>query len=197
MKRLGLCSAAVAVLAALITTSAFAKGASEAKITGPGFGGGLTLSGDGEMGGGQLTQLAEAAGFFPSVFVTSPNPMLRVRPQGALGPRYAITYTMPGPSGVDELRQDLYPYAEPSPVTYMAPGQSFFGTGKTVGGWYVASRTLKDDLVAVGLPKTPPVGGGGSEIPWTALGVVVAAVTALLVLGVAVLRSRRPGPATA
>ncbi len=123
--------------------------------------------------------------------------MLRMRPQGALGPRYVITYAMPGPSGVDELRQDLYPYAEPSPVTYMAPGQSFFGTGKTVGGWYVASTTLKDDLVALGLPKTAPVRGGGSEIPWTALGVVVAAVTALLVLGLAVLRSRRPGPATA
>lgn len=198
MKRLVLFSAAVALLAALVTTSAFAKGASEAKIAGPGVGSGITLAGEGQVGGEQLMQLAEAAGFFPAVFVTSPNPMLTVRPQGKLGPRYTITYTMPGPSGVDELRQDLYPYAEPSPVAYMEPGQRFFGTEETVGGWYVASTTLKDDLVAVGLPKTPPVTGGGSEIPWTAVGAVAAIVAALLVLGVAVLRSRRrPGPATA
>ena len=99
----------------LVATSALAKGASEARITGPGLGNGITLPGEGQVGGGQLAQLAEAAGFFPSVFVTDPNPMLSTRPQGALGPRYTITYVMPGPSGVDELRQDLYPYAQPSP----------------------------------------------------------------------------------
>jgi len=122
--------------------------------------------------------------------------MLSTRPQGALGPRYTITYAMPGPSGVDELRQDLYPYAKPSPVTYLEPGQGFFGTERTVGGWYVASATLKDELVAAGLPETPTIDGGGYEVPWTAVGALAAAVAALVVVGVAVLRSRR-GPATA
>jgi hypothetical protein len=195
MKRLVLFSAAVALAAALVATSALAKGASEAKITGPALGNGITLAGEGQVGGVQLMQLAEAAGFFPAVFVTDPNPMLSTRPQGALGPRYTITYAMPGPSGVDELRQDLYPYAKPSPVTYAEPGQRF-GTEKTVGGWYVASAALKDDLVAAGLPETPTINGGGYEVPWTAVGAVAAAVAALVVVGVAVLRSRRR-PATA
>lgn len=201
MKRLALFSAAVALLAAFVTTSALAKGASEATITGPGLGKGITLKGEGQVGGGQLMQLAEAAGFFPAVFVTSPNPMLTVRPQGVLGPRYTISYEMPGPSGVDELRQDLYPYAEQSPVAYTRPGQRFFGTEETVGGWYVASTSLKDELVAVGLPETSPVGGSGDEIrwtEWTAMSAAAAAVAALVIVGVAVLRRRRrPDPAAA
>ena len=191
MKRLVLVSAGVALLGALTTTSALAKGASDAKITGPGLGSGITLAGEGQVGGGQLMQLAEAAGFFPAVFATSPNPMLTVRPQGELGPRYTITYTMPGPSGMDELRQDLYPYAEPGPVAYTEPGQRFFGTEETVGGWYVASSVLKDSLVAAGLPDTPPVGGSGSQVPWTIVGFVAAVVAALVAGVVAVLRGRR------
>jgi hypothetical protein len=57
---------------------------------------------------------------------------------------------------------------------------------------------LKDDLVAAGLPETPTIDGGGHEVPWTAVGAVAAALAALVVVGVAVLRNRRrPGPATA
>jgi hypothetical protein len=198
MKRLLLFSEAVALAAALAAPPALAKGASQAKITGPALGSGITLVGEGKVGGGQLMQLAEAAGFFPAVFVTYPNPMRSTRPQGTLGLRYTITYAMPGPNGVDELRQDLYPYAKPSPVTHMKPGQRFFGTEKTVGGWYVASTTLRDDLVAAGLPETPTIKGGGNEFPWTAVGGVATALAALVVVGIAVLRSRRrPGPATA
>lgn len=198
MKRLVLVSAGVALLGALTTTSALAKGASEAKITGPGLGSGITLAGEGQVGGGQLMQLAEAAGFFPAVFATSPNPMSSARPQSELGPRYTITYTMPGPSGMYELRQDLYPYAQPSPVTRMESGQRYFGTERTVGGWYVASTTLKDSLVAAGLPDTPPVGGSGSQVPWTIVGLVAAVVAALAAGVVAVLRGRRRlGPAIA
>jgi hypothetical protein len=196
MKHLLLFSTAAALAAALVATAALAKGASQAKITGPALGNGITLAGEGQVGGAQLMELAETAGFFPAVFVTDPNPMLSTRPQGALGPRYTITYAMPGPGGVDELRQDLYPYAKPSPVTYLEPGQRFFGTEKTVGGWYVASATLKDELVAAGLPETPTINGGGHEVPWTAVGALAAAVAALVVVGVAVLRSRRR-PATA
>ena len=82
------------------------------------------------------------------------------RPAGDLGPRYTITYTMPGPNGDNELRQDVYPYAKPSPVTHTQAGQRYFGSQRTVGGWYVATSTLKDELVAVGLPASPPGGEG-------------------------------------
>ena len=198
MKRLVLFSSAAALLATLVTTSALAKGASEATIVGPGLDSEITLKGEGQMGGLQLMQIAEDAGFFPSVFVTTPNPMLSERPQGELGPRYTITYAMPGPSGVDELRQDLYPYAQPSPLARMQAGQRYFGTEKTVGGWYVAGTRLKDDLVAAGLPRTSPVHGGGSGFPWAILGVAMTITAGLAAATMAVLRARRrPGPAIA
>lgn len=198
MKRLVLLSSAAALLAALVTTPALAKGASQATITGPGLDGDITLQGEGQTGGAQLMQIAEDAGFFPSVFVTTPNPMLAKRPQGELGPRYTITYAMPGPSGVDELRQDLYPYAQPSPVTRTQAGQRYFGTEKTVGGWFVAATTLKDDLVAVGLPRTSPGDGGGSDFPWVIVGVALTIAACLAVASIAVVRTRRrSGPALA
>jgi hypothetical protein len=194
MKRLVSVVAAVAVLTALVATSALAKGASEAMITGPGLGGGINLAGEGQAGGGALMQIAEDAGFFPSVFATTPDPMLAKRPAGALGPRYTITYTMPGPNGVtNQLVQELYPYAEPTPVTYMPPGQSYFGTEKTVGGWYVASTTLTDELVSAGLPQSAPA-TGGSGIPWTSIQVAAAAVVVLLAALVAILVARRRWP---
>ena len=113
-----------------------------------------------------------------------PEPMLRTQPRGDLGPRYTVTYVMRGPNGeVARLTQDLYPYAKlrPAPsiapgqtVTYAAPDQRTFGTEKTRGGWYIATPYLRDNLVAAGLPATPPRAGGGSEVPWTLLGTLTA-----------------------
>ena len=194
MKRLVSVVVAVAVLAALVATSALAKGASEAIITGPGLGDGINLAGEGDAGGGALMQIAEDAGFFPSVFATTPNPMLSKRPAGELGPSYTIRYTMPGPNGVtNELVQDLYPYAHPTPITYMASGQRYFGTEKVVGGWFVASTTLTDELVTAGLPESAPT-TGGSGIPWTSIEVAAAAIVALLAALGAVLVARRRWP---
>src|SRR4026207_1930888 len=92
--------AVAAALAVVFTaTSALAKGASEATITGPGLGDGITLAGEGQPGGVQLMQLAEAAGFFPALFAPTPNPLQTPRPTGELGPRYTIAYQLPGPDG--------------------------------------------------------------------------------------------------
>jgi hypothetical protein len=193
MNRRALLSTILGVVVLLAPTAALAKGASEATITGPGLGDGIRLAGEGDPGGGALMQIAEDSGFFPAVFPTTPNPMLSERPDGELGPRYTIVYVMPGPSGVvDEIRQDVYPYATPSVVSYTKPGQPYFGTERTVGGWYVAGPTLKDDLVAAGLRATaPPVAdGAGREIPWEAFG-VLALLVALAGLGLVVVRSRR------
>ena len=192
MIRRALLSTILGVVALLAPTAALAKGASEATITGPGLGDGIRLAGEGDPGGGALMQIAEDSGFFPAGFLTTPNPMLSERPDGELGPRYTIVYVMPGPSGVDEIRQDVYPYATPSLVSYTKPGQPYFGTERTVGGWYVAGPTLKDDLVAVGLRATaPPVADdAGREIPWEAFG-VLALLVALAGLGFVVVRSRR------
>jgi hypothetical protein len=197
MKRLVLAAVASALAALLVPASSLAKGASEATIAGPGLGDGITLAGESSPDGGTLMRLAESAGFFPAVFYTNPNPMLSRRPNGRLGPRYRITYTMPGPSGnVSKLTQDLYPYATPRPLSYLKPGQSFFGGQKTVGGWFVATARLKHQLVAVGLPKNPPA-VGGFDPPWLLLaaGAALAAVAAAAV-GLVRLR-RRPHPVTA
>ncbi len=192
----------VVMLAATVLPSAApGKGASEATIVGPGLEAPIALRGSGEPGSGaQLGEIAEASGFFAAVFPQTPDPMLARRPAGVLGPRYTITYTMPGPDNVaDELVQHVYPYAQPHPVTYVQPGQRFWTTERTRGGWYVASySSLKDQLVAAGLPATAPradLGGGG--FPW----LLATLATVVTVVGLALLGllygKRRPRPAPA
>jgi hypothetical protein len=145
----------VAVLAGLtFAAAAQAKGPIAGTIDGPGTGGGISLGGDGEPGSGApLGNLSDQAGLFPAAFGQTPDPMLAGRPAGDLGPRYTITYRLPGPNGDESLiRQDLYPYAAGGPVTYTRPGQPFFGTETTRGGWYRGAAALKETLVDAGLP---------------------------------------------
>jgi hypothetical protein len=199
MKRLVLVPLAVALIAAVAPAAGLAKGASEAEITGPGLDEPISLAGEGQPGGEQLMELAQAAGFFPAVFTQSPDPMLDERPAGVLGPKYTITYVMPGPNNeLDELVQDIYPYAEPNVVSYTEPGQRFWSTEQTRGGWFVATPLVKDELVALGLPETPPaLGPEGTEFPWALVGVLAAAGAALGLAALAVFFiRRRPRPAT-
>ena len=87
--------------AALLPGAALGKGASEATIVGPGVDGPITLAGVSSRGqpGGDLqllARIADESGFFSAVFSPTPDPMLDERPGGALGPKYTITYAMPG-----------------------------------------------------------------------------------------------------
>src|SRR5215216_7351961 len=184
MKKVALIPLAMMLLSALCPAVALGKGASKAEITGPGLDNPILLAGEGQVGGKRLMHIAEAAGFFAVTFGQSPDPMLDSRPAGSLGPRYRITYLMPGPNNeLDEIRQDLYPYAEPTPVSYTPPKQPFFGTEQTRGGWYVASTSfLKDALVQAGLSENAPTGGTGSTFPWM-VAVPLAAVGGMLLLG--------------
>ena len=177
----------------IVAPAALGKGASEATITGPGLGEPITLSGEGQAGGEQLMQLAEDSGFFPAVFSREPDPILDARPEGTLGPKYLVEYVMPGPNNeVDTLVQELYPYAAPSPVTFVEPGQPFWTTEATRGGWFVASAALKDQLVAAGLPETAPTGdAAASDSPWTVLGPGLVLVVIAALGGIAVLVTRR------
>jgi hypothetical protein len=188
MKRSLLVLAAVALA---LPASALAKGASEATIQGPGLGKGLTLRGDGESNGTKLGNLAMKAGFFPAAFGQQPDPMLRTRPKGELGPRYTITWVMPGPNNdVSRLQQEFYPYAKPYAVTYMKPGQSFFDSMRTHGGWFV-SPTLRATLISAGLPRAASTATSGRD--WTNPS-LAAIPGALLLLGagaVVVLRRRQ------
>ena len=179
--------AIVAALAALVATApAAAKGPSTASLTGPGLDHALPIKGEGESGPGTpLGSLVELGGFFPQVFLQVPDPTKRTQPARDLGPRYRITYRVPGPHGTSTLVQDVYPYAK-TPVTYMSPDQRFWGFNHTHGGWFVAGPGLKVTLVAAGLPESPPAGGDGS-FPWAWTLAGAGAVVVLLVL---VLRRR-------
>jgi hypothetical protein len=187
---------ALAIAALALPASALGKGPSGASIDGPGSGGGITFSGS-ESGGTPLGDLTQQAGFFPAVFRQEPDPMLQSRPEGDLGPKYTITYTVPGPNNeVWKIRQDVYPYASPAPVTYMEPGQQVFETEGTRGGWYQADPALKQTLVDAGLPRTVSTSASGSfDFPTALIGLLTAFL--LVAMATALLIRRRTRPAAA
>jgi hypothetical protein len=162
MKRRSLALALPIALALLIPATAGAKGPSEATITGPGLSSPIRFSGDEGNYSQAFGNLIELGGFFPQTFGQSPDPLRRSRPSTSLGPRYEVAYVVPGPT-TDTLRQALYPYAYSGPVTYMKPGQKFWGTQYTHGGWLRASAGLKSMLVEAGLPRTAPESRHGSS----------------------------------
>jgi hypothetical protein len=185
----------VAVLGGLtVAVTAQAKGPIAGTIDGPGTGDGISLGSAVDLG-----RFAQDAGFFAALFPPTPDPMLDDRPKGDLGPRYSVTYRLPGPNGMeDEIQQDLFPYAKHGPVLYTAPGQRFFETRETRGGWFQASPALRDRLVAAGLPATAPSGsssGDGASLGDFWLPAALAFALGLMGLA-AVLARRRPRSAT-
>ena len=204
MKRLSIATIAATLCVALLPAGAVAKGPLEASLDGPGLDRPIRFGGWGEHalepGGAPLMEFAEAAGFFPAAFGQSSDSMLETKPKGELGPRYTATYDLGrGPDGdKDFVVQDVYPYAKPNPVTYVAPGQRFYGGMETRGGWFVAlsptAPPLDDVLVAAGLPKTPPVGTDGPRLPSTIVSVVAA--LALGTVAALLVRRRQPTAAT-
>jgi hypothetical protein len=192
VKKLASISSALVALAVLLPAAALAKGASEATITGPGLDRPVTLPGEGQPGGEQLMELAQEAGFFSAVFRQTPDPMLDSRPSGALGPQYTVRYEMPGPNNeLDVLVQEVYPFAQPSPVTFTEPGQRFWTTEETRGGWFVASDVLRTSLVGAGIPETAPRDTDGGDSGWPVVGVLAAVVAAIAAALALVTRWRR------
>lgn len=189
MRRILLLATAGALAALVATAPAAAKGPSTASLTGPGLDHAIPVKGYGEGGPGtSLGSLVELGGFFPQVFQQIPDSTTRTRPTGDLGPRYRIEYRVPGPNGHNsKLVQDVYPYAK-TPVTYVSPGQRFWGSSHTHGGWFVAGPGLKAALVAAGLPESPPPAASGGSFPWAW---TLAGVLAVMVLLALVLRRRR------
>jgi hypothetical protein len=197
--------AAVALAALSITSTALAKGASQATINGPGLAATIVLKSDNggdPTSGSKLGALAERTGFFPAVFGQAPDPMLRERPRGTtLGPKYTAEFVMPGPNNQSsKIRQDLYPFAKPYVLSYTKPGQRFWNGQRTHGGWFQAPVAMRTVLIGAGLPSQPPASTSGGDtdwLRWVAIAITIAAGLALLaVLSLVALR-RRPGPAPA
>lgn len=144
---------AAAVVALVVPALAAAKGPVSASISGEGLDRSLQIKGDGEAVGTQLGTLAMRSGFFAQMFGQTPDPTLRTRPQGTLGPRYTVVYVVPGPDGIkSRVVQRVYPFAKPVPLTYMRPGQPFWQSDRTYGGWFRAGVALKRMLLRAGVP---------------------------------------------
>ena len=148
---------AAALVALALPALAAAKGPVSASISGPALERTLAIRGDGEGPGTALGTLADASGYFAQMFGQSPDPTLATRPSGRLGLRYRVVYVVPGPNNVrSRVVQYIYPYAKPVALTYMKPGQAFWDSERTHGGWYRASAGLKKVLIRAGLPAKAP-----------------------------------------
>jgi hypothetical protein len=179
-------SIAVAAIAALVVPAlAAAKGPTAVSISGDGLTKTVKVLYDGS-GGSPGDALTQAAGFFPSAFGQSPDPMLHRRPAGPLGPRYKVVWRVPG-GAIYRLKQDLYPYARGGAVAYMKPGQPIFDM-TTRGGWY-RNPELKRTLVRLGLPAQAPA--ASSTGPNYALLTGIGIPGALVAAGVALVLQRR------
>jgi hypothetical protein len=143
-------AAAASVAVALsVASGASAKGPESASLTGPGLNQrSLTFAGNGEMGQGTpLGALVDASGFFAQMYGQTPDPTLKTRPPGTLGPHYRLTYVVPGPNGIrSRVVQDVYPFAKPMPLTYMRSTQHYWGNRLAHGGWFRSTAALRQAL---------------------------------------------------
>ena len=162
-------AAGMSAAAALsLATPALAKGPSQASITGPGLVRPIVVSGEGEPGQqGVLAMLAGQTGLFTALFgadITgipqTPTSLRPPPPKATLGPRYTVSYTVPGvtPQPGEQfgrIVQDLYPDAAGGPVIYTPPGQGGFGQSLQVTGWLRARPQLTRTLAQLGVPLRP------------------------------------------
>jgi hypothetical protein len=219
---------AIAVTAAA-ATPAFAKGATRASITGPGLARPVTVSAQGEALPGQgdpLSHLAEQTGLFTVLFGAGsgtpdePSPLRTPPAAASLGPRYTLTYTVPGltpePGQTDgQIRQYLYPRAAGGPVIYTLPGQQGFGQPLQATGWLRGTPQLTAILTRLGVPASaslPSAPGSAASVPaapapaaapkpddtsapaW--LIATIASAVAIAIAGTALWLRRRSRPAT-
>jgi hypothetical protein len=190
----------VAVAALALPAGALSKGPAAASVSGPELASPIAITGYGEGGGSTaLGALVQASGFFPAAFGQSPDPMLAERPEGDLGPRYALTFSVPtSNTEQDTIRMDVYPYAAGGAVTYTAPGQPIFSS-ETDGGWFRGGPELERMLLQAGLPRSARSGGSGStftlDSPWPL--VTGIAVALLVALGLLAATRRRQATAAA
>jgi hypothetical protein len=178
--------AAILTAALALPSLAAAKGPESASLAGPGIVRSLAVHGQGEMGSGTpLGSLVDLGGFFPQMYGQTPDPTLRTKPKGTLGQRYTVVYVVPGPNGIkSRVVQYVYPYARPVPLTYMRSGQTFWGTQRAHGGWFVASMDLKRTLVRAGLPAKPPSQAGAGFWSMSVIGGIAGALALIALVAV-------------
>ena len=170
------------VLLLVTAPAALAKGANALRITGPGIGKPISLRGLGEPGTeGMLAEISDRAGLFAVMFGDGGGRLSTERPAGDLGPRYTITWSVPGDGGTYTVIEDLYPWAAAGPYTYAKPGQRLWGGQPFIGGWFRARSVLLTSLEEVGFPSRSSVTGTAAPAPKPAPAASVAASPAAAV----------------
>ncbi|HZB23395.1 MAG TPA: hypothetical protein VE444_06075 [Gaiellaceae bacterium] len=170
----------ISALALVVAAPVAAKGPAEATLSGPGLGEGVLLDAESAM------QIMETSGFWPATYRQTPNPLLRARPKGDLGPRYRIEYRVLGPNGEIPIAQDVYPFAKGGPVTHVAAGQPLFEQ-PTTGGWFRAPTSLRHTLALHGVQNAPTKKASkGVSAAW-----MLAPLAALALAAVPLARRRR------
>jgi hypothetical protein len=200
MRARTLFAVAVGALILVVASPAVAKvGIAEARISGPGLGkGGLRISAPATEG--MWDSGIDVAGGLDDARADSVGELGLTAAE--LGPRYVVIYRLAaGVKAAESVRQDLYPYANGGPVTYVPPGQHVaegrpWGGAMTTG-WYQGSMELFAYLVEHGLPESSPVVADESTpdgvraagpAPWAWISLALAG---LLALSVAAQRLRR------
>jgi hypothetical protein len=133
-------------------------------------------------------------------YLIGDSPEVRPSPSDRLGPAYEvhIQLSIYDPRAdwpiLSMVRQRLYPFATPAPLTYTPPQfwRNPFGSDRMDSGWQAVPPTLVEQLQRFGLPERPPIPTGpapaGAALPLglAAVGIALAAVA-----------SRRRGPVLA
>jgi hypothetical protein len=179
----------------------------EATITGPGISGEVRIGrrhtmslweyGIGPIGGGSTDSRADSV---EALGLSSSD----------LGGRYQVTYRFDPQYRHDPIRQDLYPYAEDGPVTYIPRQQKLTGLFgdhgllQVIPGWHQSGSGFLSYLESHGLPETNAATSGAAgdaapgpspehdTSPSTTIVAVLGGLTALL-LATIVVRRRVPG----
>lgn len=149
--------------------------------------------------------VAEHSGFYKQLACQRCASRMTVPWPEDLGPRYVLTYSMPSSFGPNEevrtrdlIVQYVYPYAEPSPITFMPSHQDSPGGVSSVGGWFVADQALTRELEVFGAqaPSNDEVSAAqgdqeaGTQL-FTVSRLLVAGVVLIIVTSLAVHQRRR------
>jgi hypothetical protein len=123
--------------------------------------------------------LMKSSGFFLQVSCTKCQRLQQEPPGGTLGPAYRVTYTTAFHH--QRISQVVYPFATPSPVSYMPPGQPFLFGMETTGGWVINDDgSLLRKMLRLGIPAPVEPTASSPQIPndpptLPLIGVVIAA----------------------
>jgi hypothetical protein len=150
MKTRAVAALVPAVLVALVAVAApaYAKGAQDATVKGPGLEHAVRLRDDG------FQRLLASAGLYASVFHQPGSAVSATRPAGRLGPRYTVTYGwLVAQDETEPIRQFVYPFASGGALAFTPPRQRVGSMTESLdGGWYRGGPQLRALVVSLGVP---------------------------------------------